>query len=101
MYTEEAEEALLGGHPDFVLDAIDNINTKVSSPPGRGSGPLARAQRMSQPRARGQPCWAALLRSTLNYDACSTMRIAARWQVQACRCLACCSAACASQSALT
>jgi len=31
MYTEEAEEALLGGHPDFVLDAIDNINTKVSS----------------------------------------------------------------------
>ena len=29
MYTEEAEEALLSGHPDFVLDAIDNINTKV------------------------------------------------------------------------
>ena len=29
MYTEEAEEELLSGHPDFVLDAIDNINTKV------------------------------------------------------------------------
>ena len=29
MYTEEAEEELLGGRPDFVLDAIDNIDTKV------------------------------------------------------------------------
>ena len=29
MYTEEVEEELLGGRPDFVLDAIDNINTKV------------------------------------------------------------------------
>ena len=29
MYTEEAEEQLLGGNPDFVLDAIDNIDTKV------------------------------------------------------------------------
>ena len=29
MYTPEAEERLLGGSPDFVLDAIDNIDTKV------------------------------------------------------------------------
>ena len=29
MYTEEAEEELLSGRPDFVLDAIDNIDTKV------------------------------------------------------------------------
>ena len=30
MYTEEAEEQLLAGRPDFVLDAIDNIDTKVA-----------------------------------------------------------------------
>lgn len=30
MYTEAAEEQLLGGSPDFVLDAIDNIDTKVA-----------------------------------------------------------------------
>lgn len=30
MYTAEAEEQLLGGQPDFVLDAIDNIETKVA-----------------------------------------------------------------------
>lgn len=30
MYTEEAEERLLGGSPDFVIDAIDNIDTKVA-----------------------------------------------------------------------
>jgi len=30
MYTEAAEEQLLGGKPDFVLDAIDNIDTKVA-----------------------------------------------------------------------
>ena len=29
MYTAEAEASLLAGQPDFVLDAIDNINTKV------------------------------------------------------------------------
>jgi tRNA A37 threonylcarbamoyladenosine dehydratase len=29
MYTAEGEEQLLGGNPDFVLDAIDNIDTKV------------------------------------------------------------------------
>lgn len=29
MYTAEAEEELLGGAPDFVLDAIDNTHTKV------------------------------------------------------------------------
>lgn len=29
MYTAEAEEALLAGDPDFVVDAIDNIDTKV------------------------------------------------------------------------
>ena len=30
MYTADAEERLLGGNPDFVLDAIDNLDTKVS-----------------------------------------------------------------------
>ncbi|CAK0785696.1 hypothetical protein CVIRNUC_008907 [Coccomyxa viridis] len=30
MYSEEAEESLLEGRPDFVLDAIDNIDTKVA-----------------------------------------------------------------------
>ena len=30
MYTEAEEERLLGGNPDFVLDAIDNIDTKVA-----------------------------------------------------------------------
>ena len=29
MYTAEREERLLGGSPDFVLDAIDNIDTKA------------------------------------------------------------------------
>ena len=31
MYSAEAEESLLGGNPDFVLDAIDNIDTKAST----------------------------------------------------------------------
>ena len=30
MYTAEAEAQLLEGQPDFVLDAIDNIETKVA-----------------------------------------------------------------------
>lgn len=30
LYSEEAEEELLQGRPDFVLDAIDNIDTKVA-----------------------------------------------------------------------
>ncbi len=30
MYNDEDEEALLEGSPDFVLDAIDNIDTKVA-----------------------------------------------------------------------
>ena len=34
MYTSESEEQLLAGNPDFVLDAIDNIDTKVSPNPG-------------------------------------------------------------------
>lgn len=29
MYTAEQEEQLLSGSPSFVLDAIDNIDTKV------------------------------------------------------------------------
>ncbi len=29
MYTAEREEALLAGRPDYVIDAIDNIDTKV------------------------------------------------------------------------
>ncbi len=29
MFTAEKEEQLLSGSPDFVLDAIDNIDTKV------------------------------------------------------------------------
>jgi hypothetical protein len=31
MFTEEAADALLSGKPDFVLDAIDNIDTKVGA----------------------------------------------------------------------
>ena len=31
MYTAEAEASLLAGQPDFVLDAIDNIDTKVQN----------------------------------------------------------------------
>ncbi len=30
MYTPEDEDALLSGQPDYVLDAIDNIDTKVA-----------------------------------------------------------------------
>jgi len=30
MYTAEDEIALLGGQPDYVIDAIDNIDTKVA-----------------------------------------------------------------------
>lgn len=29
MFTEETAEDVLSGSPDFVLDAIDNIDTKV------------------------------------------------------------------------
>lgn len=31
MYTADREEQLLAGNPSFVLDAIDNIDTKVRS----------------------------------------------------------------------
>ena len=31
MYTAEMEERLLSGNPDFVLDAIDNLDTKVKA----------------------------------------------------------------------
>ena len=39
MYTAENEESILGGSPppDYVLDAIDNIDTKVRSPAPGGS----------------------------------------------------------------
>lgn len=30
MYTAEEEDALLDGQPDYVIDAIDNIDTKVA-----------------------------------------------------------------------
>jgi molybdopterin/thiamine biosynthesis adenylyltransferase len=30
MYTDETEESVLSGRPDYVIDAIDNIDTKVS-----------------------------------------------------------------------
>lgn len=30
MYTAGSEDDLLSGNPDYVLDAIDNIETKVS-----------------------------------------------------------------------
>lgn len=33
MYTEEAEEQLLAGGPDYVIDAIDNIDTKACAAP--------------------------------------------------------------------
>lgn len=29
MYTAEREQELLSGNPDYVLDAIDNLDTKV------------------------------------------------------------------------
>lgn len=32
LYDTSSEEEILSGHPDFVLDCIDNIDTKVSSP---------------------------------------------------------------------
>ncbi len=35
MYTVEAEESALAGAPDFVIDAIDNIDTKVWLPQTR------------------------------------------------------------------
>ena len=46
MYTQEGEEALLAGAPDFVLDAIDNIDTKVGGRVGgwvrvQGAAPAA------------------------------------------------------------
>lgn len=31
MYTQEVEADVLAGNPDFVLDAIDNIETKVQT----------------------------------------------------------------------
>jgi molybdopterin/thiamine biosynthesis adenylyltransferase len=30
MYTDDTEESILSGRPDYVIDAIDNIDTKVS-----------------------------------------------------------------------
>ena len=30
MYTAESEDELLAGSPDYVIDAIDNIDTKVA-----------------------------------------------------------------------
>lgn len=41
MYTDDTENAILDGNPDFVLDAIDNIDTKVAL--------LAACQRRSIP----------------------------------------------------
>lgn len=41
MYTAEKEDQLLGGNPDFVLDAIDNIDTKVGRQTGRQAGKQA------------------------------------------------------------
>ena len=32
MYSSESEDELLAGGPDFVIDAIDNIGTKVRLP---------------------------------------------------------------------
>ncbi len=29
MYTADKEEQLLAGNPDYVIDAIDNLDTKV------------------------------------------------------------------------
>ena len=29
MFTSDMEDKLLGGNPDYVLDAIDDIDTKV------------------------------------------------------------------------
>ena len=35
MYTADKEEALLQGNPDFVIDAIDNLDTKVCAVGGQ------------------------------------------------------------------
>lgn len=32
LYDAKSEEEILSGHPDFVLDCIDNIDTKVPFP---------------------------------------------------------------------
>lgn len=37
LYNESSEEEILAGHPDFVLDCIDNIDTKVPLLPGTES----------------------------------------------------------------
>jgi hypothetical protein len=37
--TQDTEEDVLGGSPDFVIDAIDNIDTKVCPPCRRRSSP--------------------------------------------------------------
>jgi tRNA A37 threonylcarbamoyladenosine dehydratase len=42
MYTADKEEMLLGGNPDFVVDAIDNLDTKVGGREEEGAfGSLA------------------------------------------------------------
>eukprot|EP00955_Chlamydomonas_euryale_P065172 359167-Chlamydomonas_euryale.AAC.4 len=38
MYTPEKEDELLSGRPDYVIDAIDNLDTKVEGTGGVGAG---------------------------------------------------------------
>jgi hypothetical protein len=59
MYTAEAEEALLSGSPDFVVDAIDNIDTKVGGSPLGGTlcGPAGTCVAECSSSARGAGLW--------------------------------------------
>ena len=54
MYTAKAEDALLAGSPDFVVDAIDNIDTKVGKPAALRHAPVAPAT-VCRPTSRRLP----------------------------------------------
>ena len=57
MYTAENENVLLGGQPTFVIDAIDNVDTKIAL--------LAGCQRRGIPvvcvAGAGTPLWPLLV----------------------------------------
>lgn len=58
MYTAEREEALLAGRPDYVIDAIDNIDTKV----GWGGMPHPFVHVFGAWRTRRSSCASAVAR---------------------------------------
>jgi hypothetical protein len=55
MFTAEKEEQLLSGNPTFVLDAIDNIDTKVSTRENQGLCTTDGCQGGSGPLLAGAP----------------------------------------------